>query len=73
MERGKSNEVADYYPAISAQEAKQTNKQTKKQNSLLTMAVSCEKSCLIRKKRTNNNNNNNNKNKLKRKEKRKRD
>ena len=35
----------DYYPTISAQETKQTNKQ----NNLLTLIVSCEKSCLIRK------------------------
>ena len=44
-EREKSNEVVDYYHTTSAQETKQTNKQ----NSLLTAAVSCEKmSCLIR-------------------------
>ena len=35
----KSNEVADYYPAISAQLEKQKNKQ----NNLLTLTVSSEK------------------------------
>ena len=34
----------DYYPTISAQETKQG----KKQNNLLALTVSCEKSCLIR-------------------------
>ena len=44
----KSNEVADYYPAISAQLEKQKNKQ----NNLLTLTVSCEKrSCLNRSKK----------------------
>ena len=33
---GKSNEVVDYYLAISAQERKQTNKQTNKQTSKQT-------------------------------------
>ena len=42
--REKSKEVVDYYPTISAQETKQRNKQ----NNLLTLTVSCEKSCLIR-------------------------
>ena len=37
----------DYYPTISAQETKQTNKQ----NNLLTLTVSYEKSCLIRRKK----------------------
>ena len=37
-EREKSNEVLDYYPTVSAQETKQTNKQ----NSLPTLTVSCE-------------------------------
>ena len=61
----------DYYPTISAQETKQRNKQS----NLLTLTVSCEKSCLIRRKKMNKgiNNNNNNNNKIKRKEKRKRD
>ena len=61
----------DYYPTISAQN---------KQNNLLTLTVSCEKSCLTRRKKTvknkwmnNNNNNNNNKNEIKGKDKRKRD
>ena len=37
----------DYYPATSTQETKQTNKQ----NNLLTLTVSYEKSCLIRRKK----------------------
>ena len=37
----------DYYPIITAQETKQG----KKQNNLLTLTVSCEKSCLIRRKK----------------------
>ena len=37
----------DYYSTISAQETKQGNKQ----NNLLTLTVSCEKSCLIRRKK----------------------
>ena len=65
MELEKSNEVVDYYPTISAQETKQTNKQ----NNLLTLTVSCKKSCQIRRKKWINNNNNNNK--IKRKEKKK--
>ena len=37
----------DYYPTISAQETKQTNKQ----NNLLSLTVSCEKrSCSVRSK-----------------------
>ena len=53
-------------------------KKQNKQNNLLTLTVSCEKSCLIRrgKKKKNkwiNNNNINNKNEIKRKDKRKRD
>ena len=47
----------DYYPIISAQETKQTNKQ----NNLLTLTVSCEKSCLIREKKVKNKWINNNK------------
>ena len=39
----------DYYPTISSKETKQTNKQ----NDLLTLTVSCEKSCLIRRKKIN--------------------
>ena len=49
---------------------------TNKQNNLLTLTVSCEKSCLTRRKKTVKNkwmNNNNNKNEIKRKDKRKRD
>ena len=39
----------EHYPTNSAQETKQTNKKTNKQNNLLTLTVSCEKkSCLIR-------------------------
>ena len=37
----------DYYPTISVQETKQGNKR----NNLLTLTVSCEKSCLIRRKK----------------------
>ena len=37
----------DYYPTITAQETKQGNKQ----NNLLTLTISCEKSCLIRRKK----------------------
>ena len=33
-EREKSNEVVDYYPTVSAQETKQTNLLTLKQNNL---------------------------------------
>ena len=44
----KSNKVAEYYPTISAQETKQTNKQSNP----LTLTVFCEKrSCLIRSKK----------------------
>ena len=63
-----------YYPTISAQETKQTNKQ----NNLLTLTISCEKrSCLIRSKKkktkpNQKNNNNNNNNKKKKREKKKR-
>ena len=64
---GGSNEVEDYYPTILAQEAKEINKQ----NNLLTLTISCEKSCLFRRKKNewinnndddDNNNNNNNTN-----------
>ena len=47
-ERKKSNEVVDYYSTISAQETK-----TNKQNNLLTLTISCEKSCLIRRRKKN--------------------
>ena len=36
----------DYYPTITSQETKQGEKQ----NNLLTLTVSCEKTCLIRRK-----------------------
>ena len=46
----KSNEVANYYSTISAQET--ANKPTNKQSNLLNLTVSCEKSnCLKRKKK----------------------
>ena len=45
--REKSKEVVDYYRTILAQETKQGNKQ----NNLLTLNVSCEKGCLIRRKK----------------------
>ena len=57
---------------------KKQNKQTNKQNNLLTLTISCEKrSCLIRSKKkktkpNQKNNNNNNNNKKKKREKKKR-
>ena len=41
MKLVKSNDVANYYPTISVQEAKQ-NKHTKNQGNLLTLTVSYE-------------------------------
>ena len=66
----KSNEVVNYYPKISAQEAKQTNKkkQTNKQSNLLILTVSCEKSsCSIRSKKKKQNKTNKQTNKTKEK------
>ena len=55
----------DYYPKLSAHETKQTNKQNN-----LPLTVSCQKSCLIRRKKMNQGiKNNNNKSKEKREKK----
>ena len=48
LETGKNNEVVNFYHTISAQETKQTDKQS----NLLILTVSCENSnCLIRSKK----------------------
>ena len=48
----KSNEGVDFYSTKPAQETKQINKQTNKQNNLLTLTVSRQKiNCITRSKK----------------------